>query len=394
MKKTTLSIGIAFTSLIALLFVSGCAPDWPLPVETPQSQYAIDSFPVASSDDMDEQILARLVRQIRMGVFGRIHSLIIVRNDTLVLEAYFRGWTRHMRHPCFSTTKSVTSVLIGIAIEQGHIAGVDENLLGFFPEYDDIQNLDARKESITLEDVLTMSAGFTWDEMSAPTFLDFAGTTPNPENSWGALLLSSDWIKHMLDLPMSDDPGTTFVYSTGGTTLLSGIIANTTGQSAEDFAEENLFTPLGITDWQWGTGPNGITDTGGGTGGVHMHPVDMAMFGCLYLNNGLLNGEQIVPQAWVNESTAKHIVVKDPATGADTSDYGYQWWRFTDASVQDYVETNDLYYAAGLGGQMIFVIPHLDMVVASTAWDMRTSSFYGIISAINMLFGYIIPAAR
>jgi CubicO group peptidase (beta-lactamase class C family) len=232
-----------------------------------------------------------------------------------------------------------------------------------------------------------MSAGFVWDEIFTP-YYDSSGE-PNPENSAVSMYLSDDRIKHVLDLPMSDDPGTKFVYSTGSAMLLSGILSNTTGQSAEGFAEENLFCSLGITDWEWSTSPNGISDTGAG---LALHPVDMAMFGYLYLNNGLFEGERIVPEEWVAESSAKHITFKEPTTGDDFSDYGYQWWRFTDASVEGSVEINDIFYASGYGGQFVFVIPHLNMVVASTAANFEYYRMTGLMPASRMLFGYIIPA--
>lgn len=388
MKGKTLSAGAIFVILVVVLFFGGCSPfDLPLPDEYPQDEYAIDNLPLDSSSSLDEEILAKLVCQIRLGVFGKIHSLIIIYNDNIVLEEYFRGWTRHMRHPCFSFTKSVTSALIGLAIDQGHIDGVDENLLRFFPEYNDIANLDERKESITLEHVLTMSPGFTWDEIFTP-YIDSSGE-PNPDNGAVAMYQSSDWVKHMLDLPMSEDPGTKFVYNSGATVLLSGILKNTTGQSAEDFAEENLFGAVGITDWEWSTGPNDISDTGAG---LKLHPVDMAMFGYLYLNNGLFNGEQVVPADWVGESSTKHIAFKDSISGKDLADYGYQWWRFTDESVEGYVEINDIFYASGYGGQFVFVIPHLNMVVVSTAANFEYFRMTGLMPASRMLFGYIIPA--
>jgi len=202
-------------------------------------------------------VLAELVNLIEIGEFGNIQSLIIIHNDSLALEEYFMGWTRHMRHFCSSVTKSFSSALIGIAIDQGKIGGVDEKLLNFFPEYDDIANLDERKESINLENVLTMSAGFVWNESTTP-YIDSEGN-PNPENDLTKLGESSDWIKYMLDVPISDDPGTKWNYNSGGSHLLSGIIQNRTGQSAEDFAKENLFNALGITNWEWESDPNGIT---------------------------------------------------------------------------------------------------------------------------------------
>jgi len=390
MKGKALSTAAIFIILVAALYFNGCSSfEVPIPNEYPQDAYAIDNLPLDASNSLDEEILAKLVSQIRIGAFGKIHSLIIIYNGSLVLEKYFRGWTRHMRHPCFSATKSVTSALIGIAINQGQIDGVDENLLNFFPEYNDIANLDERKASITLEHVLTMSAGLTWDEIFTPYF-DSSGE-PNPENSAVKMYLSDDRIKHVLDLPMRDDPGTRFVYSTGCTTLLSGILANTTGQSAEDFAEENLFSALGITDWEWLTGPNELSDTGAG---LELHPVDMAMFGYLYLHDGLFNGEQVVPADWVAESSAKHIAFKEPISGEDLSDYGYQWWRFTDNSVEGSVEINDIFYASGYGGQFVFIIPHLNMVIASTAANSEYYRMTGLMPASRMLFGYIIPAVQ
>jgi CubicO group peptidase (beta-lactamase class C family) len=388
MKRKALSTAATFIILVVASFFGGCSSfEVPIPNESPQDAYAIDNLPLAPSNSLDEEILARLVAQIRLGAFGKIHSLIIIHNDSVVLEEYFRGWTRDMLHPCFSATKSVTSALIGIAIAQGQIDDVDENLLSFFPEYAAIANLDERKESITLEHVLTMSAGFTWDEIFVP-YLDSSGE-PNPENSAVKMYLSDDRVKHVLDLPMSDDPGSRFVYSTGCTTLLSGILTNTTGQSAEDFAEENLFTALGITDWEWSAGPDELSDTGAG---LELHPVDMAMFGYLYLHSGLFNGEQIVPADWVAESSAKHIAFKEPNSGEDLSDYGYQWWRFTDNSVEGSVEINDIFYASGYGGQFVFIIPHLNMVVASTAANFEYYRMTGLMPASRMLFGYIIPA--
>lgn len=338
--------------------------------ETPQDNYAIDALPGSDTPpyELDEEILTGLVNLIEAGDFGNIHSLIIIHNDNLVLEEYFMGWTRHMRHLCASTTKSFTSALIGIAVDQGKLNGVDETLLSFFPEYSDIANPDERKESITLENVLTMSAGFTWNELSTPY-----GT---PENDSSKMGRSSDWIKYMLDLPMSDNPGTKFVYNSGCTILLSGIIAKETGQSAEEFAKDNLFNALGITNREWQSGPNEISNTGWG---LFLHPVNMAMFGYLYLKNGLLNGEQVVPEDWIKESTSKHI-----------ASYGYQWWILPNAIAEAHPGAAGAYYALGYGGQYIFVLPNLNMVVVATAENYGKHQG----SAFTFLRDYIFPALK
>jgi CubicO group peptidase (beta-lactamase class C family) len=374
MKDNILSVARFLSILSVLLFISGCP--------NPQNQYAIDDLP--GCDDctatLDEAILAELVSKIEDGDYGNIHSLIIIHNDSLALEEYFGEWTRNMLHPCFSATKSFTSALIGIAIAQGYISGVDETLLSFFPEYDDIENLDERKESITLENVLTMTAGFTWDELSTP-YRDNEGN-PNLENDLAKMGESDDWIRHMLNLPMSDDPGTEWNYNSGGSHLLSGILQKGSNQSLEDFAEDNLFSTLGITNWKWESDPNEIT-TGGW--GLSLHPVDMAMFGYLFLKNGLLNGEQIVSENWVNISTAKHIEIIDIESGSHNSDYGYQWWRILPRNSRNF------YFALGNGGQFIIILPDLNMVVVMTA---ENSAEDYVSLAFQILFGHIVPAVQ
>ena len=391
MKQRTMSIATTLVILIVLPFISACISDIPIPDETPQDEYAIDNL--TGRDDcpyeLDEAILTELVNLIEKGEFGNIHSLIIIHNDSLILEEYFRGWTRHMRHPLYSVTKSITSALIGIAMDQGKVGGVDEKLLSFFPEYGDIANLDARKESITLENVLTMSTGFTWNEWGIP-YEDTFGI-PNFQNDLNKIIMSRDWIKYVLDLSMGDDPGTKWNYNSGGSHLLSGIITNKTGQSAEEFAEENLFNALGITNWEWESGPNGISKGGWG---LYLHPANMTMFGYLYLKNGILNGEQVISENWVKESTAKHIERKDPDSGELLGYYGYQWWRFTDNAVitiSGYLKVNDLFAATGSHGQRIYIIPHINKVVVITAGNIREGNYSPI---YKILFDYILSAVK
>jgi CubicO group peptidase (beta-lactamase class C family) len=330
MNKKILSITAILSVLAIFLCIKSCCLFSDLPCETPQHEYTIDKLPGCEdcTTVLDEEMLADLVKQIEAGDFGSIHSLIIIHNDSLALEEYFMGWTRHMRHYLASAAKSFTSSLIGIAIDQGKIGGVDEKLLNFFPGYDDIANLDKRKKSITLKHVLTMSAGFTWEQ--------------HPDKDLADMKESKDWIKFMLDFPMRDEPGTKFWYNNGTSHLLSGIIINKTGQSAEEFAKENLFNPLGITNWTWESDPKG--NTAGGWG-LYLHPANMAIFGYLFLKNGFLNGMQIISDDWVKESTGKQIEVIDLVTGQHTQDYGYQWWRTFPTP------TFNMPYATGFGGQ-------------------------------------------
>jgi CubicO group peptidase (beta-lactamase class C family) len=352
---------IQYAVLILLIFPtfilsSCCQPlSIPPPDETPQEKYLIDSLPgyIDQPMELDKEKLDILVEDIKEDEYGKIHSLIIIHYDSLVLEEYFMGWTRDMLHPVHSVTKSFSSALIGIAIEQGYINGVAETLLSFFPEYDDIENLDTRKESITLENVLTMTPGFKWDETSTVYYDECSN--PTPGNDGMELQKSNDWIKYMLDLQMSDDPGTRYVYNSGGSSLLSGVLKNKTGKIAEEFASENLFSPLGITNWKWEKGPNGLSTTGWG---LHLHPVNMAMFGYLYSKKGFLNGEHVISEDWVQESTSKHIEIIDPFSGEFNGYYyGYQWR----------IREGGSFIAIGYAGQFIYVIPSLNLIVVSTA---------------------------
>ena len=353
MKKAPYA-ALILTIVSALLLSSCCQPfAIPLPEETPQDEYLIDNLPglIDQPLELDKEKLDILVEDIKEGKYGKQHSLIIIHYDSLVLEEYFMGWTRHMRHPLYSVTKSFSSALIGIGIEQGYIDSVDQKLLDFFPEYDNFKNMDARKESITLENVLTMTPGFKWSDIRGHDECGY----PNLESDPLKMVYSLDWIKYVLDKPVSDEPGTKFLYNDGASHLLSGILTNKTGQSAEDFAEENLFEGLGITNWEWKKNRSGFTTTGGMLGGLHIHPANMAMFGYLYFKKGALDGKQIVPQNWVKESTSAHIERIDPESGEIVGYYGYQWWCNAN---------NNTYFAFGFAGQSIFVIPGLNMIVA------------------------------
>jgi CubicO group peptidase (beta-lactamase class C family) len=375
--------------LAAVLTMTGAARTQALQNEQPQNVYAIDSLPGTgtSAYTLDEKKLDELVRAIQAGDFGKTDSLVIIQNDGMVLEEYFRGWTRDRLHRCFSVTKSVTSALMGILLEQGKIPSLDAQLLSFFPEYQNIKNIDARKEAITLEDVLTMTAGFSWNETATPyTF----GIFPNLLNDMTRMLFSRDYIQYVLDKPMSADPGTEWTYNSGSLDLLSGIITNATGQTAEDFAAEHLFQPLGIFDWKWNEGSQGISETGAG---LSLHPVDMAMFGYLFLKKGRLQGKQIVPEEWVEASTAEHVTDLKMNGQSLNLRYGYLWWILpVDATVGGTLQLNEIYCALGYGGQCIFIIPQLDMLVVSTASNFGTAA--RMFSGFKLLSDYILPAVK
>jgi CubicO group peptidase (beta-lactamase class C family) len=267
-------------------------------------------------------------------------SLLVVRNGYLVFEKYYSWGSPDKYAVVHSVTKSVTSALIGIAIDRGYLKGVDQKLSEFFPEYLADES-DPRKMEITLKHLLTMSAGFRWNDRGP--VMRFWYT-------------SSNWAQFTIQLPQDNNPGDVFTYNSSVSHLLSIILSKSTSVSTLDFARQNLFEPLGIKSAYWHQDPQGYYIGGFGLG---LSARDLAKIGYLYLNNGYWNGQSIVPEYWVKESTAQHIQAsRSPLYG--TFGYGYQWW------VKD-VDGCSSFRAWGRRGQFIVVVPDLDLVLAVTS---------------------------
>ncbi len=322
---------------------------------------------------LDAGILSDLVARIGKGEdYPDIHSLLIVRNGFLVVEEYFAGYDADDLHTIQSVTKSVTSALIGIAIDQGKIRGVNEKVLGFFPEHRDAGDGDARKAALTIEHLLTMRTGTDFHESP------YRGSPLQRMND-----LSRGWIRFVLDSAMIRDPGTTFQYDSGGVILLAGILRKTTGLQADAFADRHLFGPLGITRSRWHRAGDGIPHTGGG---LHLRPRDMAKFGLLYLRRGRWEDRQILSERWVEVSSKRHVAAVPPRHRAG---YGYLWWILPLS--RDGSGIGDLYAAMGHMGQYIFVVPQHEMVAVVTA---GTTSHADQLKPVEFLYSHILEAAR
>ena len=265
----------------------------------------------------------------------QVHSVAVVRNDHLVLEAYFHPIRPDHPHHIGSSTKSVTSALVGIAIDRGIIRDVDQPVLSLF-EGRGTSDSSELKRRVTLSHLLTMSSGFDW-----PTVRFWEQIGPQ----WDA---SSDPVQFVLDRPMQHEPGTEFNYNSGNAHVLSAVIQEAAGMSAATFAKRHLFEPLGISDVIWPSDKNGVS---WGGGKVMMTTRDMLKIGLLYLDDGAFAGEQIVPSAWIRASRAPHI-----ATFYGDDMYGYMWW----------IDPSGRYRSLGALGQCIYVIPHEEIVVAVT----------------------------
>ena len=280
------------------------------------------------------------MREIIDGLELPIDSVVVIRSGQIVFEHYPDPIRNNVnrKHNLYSTTKSVTSILIGIAIDMGFIESVDQRVIDFFPDRK-INNVDERKRCMTLEHLLTMTSGLEWE---------------GPDDiyhSWGRAIMSGDPVQYTLDQPMAHEPGEVWYYNGGCSHVLSAILTKTTGMSTLQFARQHLFGPLGITRVRWPRDPNGIYYGGQD---IWLTPHGMAKLGQFYLDSGIWQGEQIVSSEWVDGSTQTHA----PSWWGG---YGYQWWTFPEAGI---------FFAAGAFEQRIYVSPELDLVVVFTSSNM------------------------
>jgi CubicO group peptidase (beta-lactamase class C family) len=347
--------------------IKPCNYKYGVPIKT-DDEWEISSF---KDEGIDPEKINELMLNILDGDIQNIHSVLIVKNDKLVLEDYFYGYARHKTHSMMSVSKSITSILIGIAKDQKKIPSIDRKIYEFFPAYKDI-SWDDLKNEIRLKHVLTMTAGLDWNDWDYPD--------TDIRDSTNAMTRSDDWIKFVLGRKAVDTPGKNFVYSNGLTMLLGEILRNTTGVYADKFAEEYLFDALGISDFSWQKLPDGTIIT---AWGLKLKPRDMAKIGYMMLKDGKWKGKQIVSSAWVKESTKAHVE-EDILLG---SGYGYQWWRGRTFINNKNIET---FYAAGKGGQYIFVCPSLDLVTVFTSKSGNDEM--GEFRPQLLMVKYIIPA--
>ena len=326
---------ILLTAITIALSSSGCSIGKGPSTETsyfPTVEW-LSSTP--EEQGIDSAILADGLLAIRQKNLN-IHSLFIVRNGSVILDAYFYPYDGKTVHEFASVTKSIMTTLIAIAADQGKL-DLDQPMLSFFPDRE-IANVDARKERITVRHLASMSSG-----LESMGFEQDEGTLTE-------MRASEDWIQFALDRKVVSEPGTHFVYDSPGMHLLSAILQEATGMSALEFARQNLFEPLGIGEVLWDTDPQGFNH---GWGDLFLNPLDAAKIGYLWLNKGMWEGKQIVSSEWVEDSVKMQI-----KTGL-ADDYGYGWWIMQG--------DEEAYAAIGRGGQRIQVYPQLNIVIVITA---------------------------
>jgi CubicO group peptidase (beta-lactamase class C family) len=297
---------------------------------------------------LDPELVARMY--YNAGRLETIYSLLVVKDGCLIAEKYFNEGSIDQKDRLQSVTKSYTSALVGIALEQGYLEGVDQKMLDFFPEVTD-QITDPRKKQITIRQLLQMRAGYPSEE-TAPAF-------------WEGLL-SGHYPPLIEEFPITADPGAKFQYSNLTSNWLGIIVDRASGMNLKSFAEEYLFSAIGVEAGEWGQDAEGHNN---GCGDLHFSARDAAKFGLLYLNDGEYEGKQIIPADWVHSSLQRYSEDINatggfPANwGLSISDigYGYQWWS---AKAGDH----RLDFAWGHGGQFIVLEDDIDMVIVLTSY--------------------------
>lgn len=321
-----------------------------------------DNIPSATMAEVgiDSVLINKMTKAIRNHEYSNIHSVLIARNGKLVYEQYFSGkdeiwgdplgevdFNRNTLHDVRSISKSVVSACVGIAIAQGKLKNVNQSVFDFFPEYEKYKTGDRAK--LTIEHLLSMSSGIHWNE-DVPY--------DDPENSEVAMSNSGSPMEYVLSQPMDTVPGAVWEYNGGTTQLLAAIIEKVSGQPVDDFAKDNLFTPLGITEFEWTNYPT--TSMPAAASGLRLRARDLMKFGLLYYYNGTWNGKQILPAEWVKASFETHIAKPN------NEGYGYQFWIWNNNYHGKVVR---MVNAVGNGNQRIFFNQDADLVVVTMAGD-------------------------
>lgn len=397
-KRISFTI-VFYTLLTTLLF--GCEQEHENLNFYHQPEQLEDGFEIGTLAEvnLDEASLESAVADINSGKYGEIHSMMVYKDGKLVFEKYFPGhdyswdapnfygswidWGVDRRHNIHSAGKSVTSACIGIAIDQGFIDSVDQSIFEYLPEHQHLNT--AGKDQITIEHLLTMTAGLQWDEW---------GTSYSSDNNDVIALWVSceDPIACILEKPLVSEPGTSFTYSGGNMILLGEIIKNATGMDIEAFSWQYLFEPLGIKTppWSW-INDSGVIYAGGDQ---KLTSREMLKFGVTYLNGGIWEGVQIIPAGWVEKSAT-------PFDGPDSSwlntplrhippgnntwgrrGYSYTWWTHEFSHNGEKVPT---FWAFGWGGQKITVFPNQNTVVVFTGANYNSADHTARILVKNVI---------
>ncbi len=330
----------------------------------PQTDFPLSTAPY------EKAIITELNTRIADGTFKDISSIVVIKNGALLLEEYFDGAKRNTLHDTRSVGKSVTGMLIGLAIRDGFLKSENQTLSEFY-DLKKYANYSPEKDKVTLKSLLTMSSGFAGSDMD--------DNSPGHEEK---MYPTANWVDFTLNLPMDSTRkiGQQWDYFTAGMILLGDILNKSVPGGLEKYAQKVLFEPLGITHYKWQYTPQKVVNT---AGGLQMRSLDLAKLGCLYSNGGKFGEKSIMPANWVASSLSHQLPILDRFMEY----YGYLLWNMTYAYPYEALE---VYYASGNGGNRIVIFKDQPVVIVITARAYNQA--YGNPQADRMIKDYLIPA--
>jgi CubicO group peptidase (beta-lactamase class C family) len=314
------------------------------------------------------------------GIYPNLDAVIISQHKKIVFQSYYNAQKKDSLHDTRSAFKSLTAILIGIAIDKGFIKSVNQKVYDFFPDYQKPAVWDKRKDSLTIEHLLTMKSGFNCEEWNGD------------KDCEDEMEATNDWIKFCLDLDFKNNPGSKWDYTSINAMILGGVIANSSRMSVSEFAEKYLFNPLKIIKYRWTKDPLGHETT---AGSFYMSPADMLKIGEVVLNNGVYNEERIVSAKWIEQITQRITLIenfsnvrisKNKQAIPQPTYYGYMWYN---EQVKTEKLDYNLIFASGNGGQYIIVAKELDLVVAFTGNSYNSSKSK---LPFDVMIKYVLPA--
>jgi CubicO group peptidase (beta-lactamase class C family) len=359
-----------FLTVILIVGLAACSL---LPVQTnqpgplPPDYWPTHGWQTSTPEQqgMDSGKLADMMDFIQAQAIN-LHSLLVIRNGYIVLEAYANPYGPQVRHTVESNTKSIIGGLIGIAIEQGKIQNAEQRMVSFFPERM-LRNSGGQKEAINLDHLLTMTSG-----------LDCADNSPAAQEMY----TQANWVGYLLDLPVITAPGEKWAYCSGSAHILSAVLQEATGSTARDYANQNLFQPLGISEvneQDWMPDPKGISN---GIAGLYLTPRELAKFAFLYLQRGRWEEKQVLPATWIDGSTQGRVDIgKDDYSAGLLRQFGYLFSIFPEQKFYGYL---------GMAGQDLFVVPEKNLVIVFTSGLKAGEEGH----LLPLLTDYILPAAQ
>jgi len=301
------------------------------------------SFCSGNSYSLNNELLTKVDVDIRSGVYGKVTSIVVLGQSGKLLHEQYYGFTsKSTINPISSVTKSITSILVGVCLDQGFIKSIDTPIYPYFPEFADVFKKDSLKKKITLRYLLNQTTGLAWEEWKYP--YNYVS------NSLITLLeTNKNWVETFFKLPVESEPGLKFKYNSLASQVVAEVLSRASGTPFEELTKQYLFKPLLINTYYWDTYPENNLPA---WGGIALTTHDMAKVGLLILNYGKYSEKQIVSKRWIEESITQSV------SYTDSVGYGLHWWIGKQAN------SNPLIYAAGYGDQYVYIAPDKGVVIA------------------------------